>query len=86
MAIVHGLAATESSSTIGALKVTYTILRAPYDNYSKMGPQTLFELLRTLYNRTLIDPLKGNPIPIIQAQILLKASFKRGRGLSGSSW
>ena len=51
MAIVHGLAATESSSTIGALKVTY----------SKMGPQTLFELLRTLYNRTLIDPFKGEP-------------------------
>ena len=61
MAIVHGLAATESSSTIGALKVTYTILRAPCDNYSKMGPQTLFELLRTLYNRTLIDPFKGEP-------------------------
>ena len=30
------------SSNIGALIITYTILGAPYYNYSIMGPKTLF--------------------------------------------
>ena len=45
------------TSNIGALMITYTILGVPYSNYSILGPETLFQLLRPLHYRTLIVAL-----------------------------
>ena len=35
--------------TIGALIIIYAILGVPYYNYSILGPETLFHILRPLY-------------------------------------
>ena len=45
------------TSNIGALMITYTILGVPYSNYSILGPETLFQLLRPLHYRTLLVAL-----------------------------
>ena len=40
---------TRQSPNLGAEMVTYTILGVAYDNYSILGPKTLFQLLMPLY-------------------------------------
>ena len=45
---------------IGALIIMNTIWGVPCYKYGTMGPKTLFQLLRPLHYRSLIDPFKGS--------------------------